>query len=285
MNKKGLDVLTSVLEAFGSSILDSVIVSNDSGLMNDYCNETIDVLERHQISFYFRNENIPEFAGYSFAIGWKWLIKADNLIVLHDSLLPRYRGFSPLPNMLINGENYIGATALFASDKYDEGDIIVQKKVQVSYPIRIGDAILKISALYTEIIVEIITMLSNKITLPRHPQDDSQASYSPWRDQQDYFIDWSLSSEVILRTVNALGFPYEGAKCLVNGKEAILYEVVEIPDKSIVDRNSHIGKVIFRSDNLPVVICGKGLLQIVELSYSGQNKNCALNLSLRSRFS
>jgi methionyl-tRNA formyltransferase len=52
---------------------------------------------------------------FNIAISWRWMLKVSNLIVIHDSLLPKYRGFSPLVNMLINGEDTLGVTVLFAT--------------------------------------------------------------------------------------------------------------------------------------------------------------------------
>ena len=49
--------------------------------------------------------------------------------------MPKYRGFAPLVNSLVNGEKIIGVTALFASEEYDNGDIIMQSSVDITYPI------------------------------------------------------------------------------------------------------------------------------------------------------
>ena len=46
------------------------------------------------------------------------------MIIFHDSLLPKYRGFAPLVNSLINQEKEIGVTAIKASQNYDEGDTV-----------------------------------------------------------------------------------------------------------------------------------------------------------------
>ena len=51
------------------------------------------------------------------AIGWKKLINSSyqQVVVLHDSLLPKYRGWNPLLTALINGDSRIGSTALIAN--------------------------------------------------------------------------------------------------------------------------------------------------------------------------
>ncbi|GJM73208.1 hypothetical protein HMSSN036_54240 [Paenibacillus macerans] len=43
------------------------------------------------------------------------------------------------------------------------------------------------------------------------PQNEKEASYSLWRDEEDYLIDWSMDSEYVHRFIDATGFPYKGA--------------------------------------------------------------------------
>ena len=71
------------------------------------------------------------------AVSWRWMIKhpKNKLIVFHDSILPKYRGFAPLVNMLINGEKEIGVSAIFGADEYDSE--IISEKTTISYPIKI----------------------------------------------------------------------------------------------------------------------------------------------------
>ena len=81
--------------------------------------------------------------------GWRWLLPStEKLIVLHDSLLPRYRGFNPLVSQLIDKEERLGVTAFFASDRYDCGDIINQPSIKVSYPLKINEAIERVCNCY-----------------------------------------------------------------------------------------------------------------------------------------
>ena len=80
-------------------------------------------------------------------------------IVLHDSLLPKYRGFSPLVNSLINGERELGVTAFIATTGYDEGPVLAQEKIMIDYPLTILEAMEKITPLY----YKIITLLYKKI--------------------------------------------------------------------------------------------------------------------------
>lgn len=266
MNEKGKNVLLSFLDKVGSDHIEFVVLSEDKSVKNDYFVDIRNICKSNNIKYFLKN-NAPKFNGYKFAIGWRWIIEdVENLIVLHDSILPRYRGFAPLVNMLINGEKEIGVTALFASEEYDKGPIIAQKKCNIEYPIKIKKAIEMISELYSELVNEIAQKVINNEILIGIPQNEEEATYSLWRDEKDYFINWSLDSSKIKRMIDAVGFPYGGAKTFLNNNEIIIIEdAEEYPD--LVIENRDIGKVIMIVDNCPVVVCGKGLLKITSAKY------------------
>jgi methionyl-tRNA formyltransferase len=113
MNSKGWYVLNQFLEEFGSSNIAYIVSEQDANLKNDPYSELEELSSKYGIPFYKRTSldvSVEDkFKGYKFAIGWRWLIKNQhNLIVFHDSLLPKYRGFSPLVNSLVNGEKWGG---------------------------------------------------------------------------------------------------------------------------------------------------------------------------------
>lgn len=113
MNSKGLYVLKNFIDKFGSSSVEYVVSSEDKNIQKDFFNEIKELATKEKIKFFNRFENVAqtekEFSGYKFAIGWRWMIKDErNLIVFHDSLLPKYRGFAPLVNYLVSNEKWGG---------------------------------------------------------------------------------------------------------------------------------------------------------------------------------
>ena len=127
------------------------------------------------------------FAQISIAISWKWIIELNNtLLVIHDSILPKYRGHLPLVSQLIDGEEEIGVTAILGNENYDEGDIIYTVKSRIKYPIKINDAIKIINTCYCETLEFLFENIKNNIQFNPTPQDHSKASYSLWRDEDDY---------------------------------------------------------------------------------------------------
>ncbi len=283
MNQKGYYVLDKYLKHFGPSKMEAVISSPDPGMDKDFFSEIRDLCRIYDIKFYCRNEKPDLKAKYLFAIGWRWLIKdCDNLIIFHDSLLPKYRGFAPLVSSLINKEEYIGVTALFASSEYDEGDIIAQEAVKIKYPIKIAVAIEKIQEIYFSLVKKIAENILSAQKLARQPQNKSEATYSLWRDERDYQIDWNKDAEYIKRFIDAVGYPYKRASCSLNSAGVRIIDSIVVPDIKIENRVP--GKVVFVQEGLPVVVCGKGLLKILAAINEATGESVLPLTKFRTRF-
>lgn len=284
MNNKGFGVLSEILKKIGGEFVDQVIFARDFNIQNDYYTDIINVCKEYNVLSSERTKEIFVNSQYSFAIGWKWIIHKPmgRLITFHDSLLPKYRGFAPIVSYLINGEKKLGVTALFAEEEYDMGEIISQKSVKISYPLTIKSAIEIIIPLYKNIAIEICRKIKNYEKIIGVPQDHSDATYSLWRDEKDYRINWYKSAHHIKRFIDAVGYPYKGASVVIEGKKARVLKVEEVPDVSIHNRD--VGKVIFIKDNCPIVVCKKGLLKITEM-IDDETKESLLPLNkFRSRF-
>ncbi|QSS98030.1 formyltransferase family protein [Psychroflexus sp. ALD_RP9] len=273
LGKKGLIAL-SKLDMLYRKNIKSVIIGSDKNIDNDFSSEIIKVCQDFKLNYQFQNHTSEYTAKYSVAIGWRWLINDDsNLIVFHDSILPHYRGFNPLVTALINGDSEIGVTALKGSKEYDKGEIIEQKIVPVTYPLKIEKAIDLISTQYANLLNSIFNKLI-KDNLKSYPQDSSKVSYSLWRDEDDYKIDWSLDALKIKRFIDAVGFPYKGAYTIYNGKKLIIKNAEIVADVNIANRTP--GKVIFKENNSYTIVCGKGLLKIKSF-YDSNNMEVRLN--------
>ena len=265
MTSKGLSFLKKYIEDSSKNIL-YVVSDKDTSINKDYFDEINNLCDTHSINFYRRNKAPKEISkSIIIAVSWRWIINCPNnkVIVIHDSILPKYRGFNPLVTALIKGDNEIGITAIYASSEYDRGEIIFQKKNKISYPITINQAINIIRLNYEECAKFISSELSSGSLPSGKPQSENESSYSLWRNEDDYLIDWGLSSNQILRFIDAVGFPYKGATSFVDGQKVRILKASEFKDVKIENRQS--GKIIFINKGLPVVVCGKGLIIIEEI--------------------
>ena len=86
------------------------------------------------------------------------------------------------------------------------------------------------------------------------------ATYSVWRDEKDYFINWNQSAKQISRFIDAVGYPYDGAKNYLNDEIIIINSAIPMEDINIENRDT--GKIIFNKDGYPTVVCLEGILKI-----------------------
>lgn len=281
MTEKGFYVLSSIIDNFDFNIISFVVTERDPNLKKDYYDEIIDCCQFYGIPVFKRSDiDLPKVS-HRFAISWKWLIKdSSDLIVLHDSLLPEYRGFNPLVTALINGDKKIGVTALYANEEADKGNIIACSVRDLCYPIKIHEAIQLIKTCYSDLVSNIIHKIMNQIELPSIPQDEKNASFSLWRDENDYHINWDDTAENINRFIDAVGFPYNGAYSFVNNVKIRVLDSKILPDINIINRVP--GKVLKFVNGLPVIVCKQGLLYLCHLT---DNEGGVFILkNLRTRF-
>lgn len=286
MSRKGLVVIEDLIKQGYAKRIDKVVIAHDNNMTNDYYKEMLDACNKADIEVHDRIEKITIDSPYCITIAWRWLIPLQEntrLIVFHDSLLPKYRGFAPLVNMLINKEPYIGVTALTASEEYDKGDIISQKRVPVSYPIKITNAIDLVTPLYSEIVCEVFRKIINKEPLSAKPQNENDCSYSLWRDEEDYQINWKQSALEIQQFIYSVGFPFKGASTMMGDSLIRIIDCEIVEDVKIENRQA--GKVIFIKDGYPVIVCGKGLIMIKKAYYDENGRNALPFKKFRTRLS
>ena len=285
MTVKGLEALRHACDTSSESIR-YVVVGRDVNVKNDFSNAITELAYQYGIPCFYRGEEPSvDPRDYILAISWRWMIEHPErkLIIFHDSLLPKYRGFAPLVNMLINGENQIGVSAIFGAKEYDRGDIIGQRSSAISYPITISEAIEINLQNFKVLIRDVVEKISHGVDLIGTAQSEADATYSIWRDEEDYRINWSNSAKEIKRFIDAVGFPYLGASCLVNGSQVRILQAEVVDDLYCELR--HVGKVLFVDSGMPTVICGKGLLRITEAMVSGDEEISFLPMAkFRSRF-
>jgi len=274
MTQKGFEVLKVLIARNFNKMISEVVIGNDKNIEDDFSEKIVTLCQLNTIRFFMKNDTYDITSDFSIAVSWRWLIPQNNskLNVLHDSLLPKYRGFSPLVNMLINKEQEIGVSAIFASEEYDKGDIIAQTSTKIEYPINISQAIELIVLNYTELVVTIFEDISKGNKLSGRKQIEEYASYSLWRDENDYKIDWNQSSESILNFVNAVSKPYKGAYTFINGSQKIRVLKVALQNDVHIE-NRDVGKVIFFKDDYPVIVCKSGLIKLLSVIDDETNEN------------
>jgi len=116
LGKKGYQVLNAAVSGGFKELLQLVIVGEDGNIQDDFSKEIEKLCEENTIPYCSRKNFIYSFVHMNtciaIAAGWRWLIKCNfkQIIVIHDSLLPKYRGFNPLVTALLNKDEEVGVT-------------------------------------------------------------------------------------------------------------------------------------------------------------------------------
>lgn len=274
VGNKGLNVLNVLVNKFEITFVQSY---NDKNVNDNSFNFIKNICKEYNIKFFEgKKVELKVDVDKIFVIGWQYILDVDleKLVVFHDSILPEYKGWAPTVNYLIEGNSYIGATAFKPTEIVDTGMIYAQKKEYIDYPIKIKDALDKVSDIYSDLIEFIIKKNPEPIDMV------GEESFGLWRDDLDYFINFEQPAYKIKRFVDAVGYPYAGSKIKVDDK-ILTVEDAEVIKGKIVDVKSHLGKILRIEEGSPVVICSSNLIKLKNITDENGDKYTFKKLKIR----
>ncbi len=123
-----------------------------------------------------------------------------NSLNVHFSLLPKYRGASPVQWALLEGEEKTGITIFELNEKMDEGDILTQEEVNILPDENAAELEARLAQKGADLLIKTITQIDK---LKHRQQDHSQATYAPKIRKEDGKIDWTKNSLDIERKIRA----------------------------------------------------------------------------------
>lgn len=187
-------------------------------------------------------------------------------INIHASVLPKYRGASPIHHSVLNGDSETGVTAMQMDEGVDTGDILLVKKI----PIGINDTTLemfeKLSHLGAEVLLETLDLLE-KGELKPVKQNEAEATHAGLLSKEEGEIDWNQSALSIHNKIRGL-YSWPGAYTKLGGKILKVHKAVLSEEKG----NSIPGEVI-RAHEKIAVSCGDGhCVELLELQLEGKKR-------------
>lgn len=186
-------------------------------------------------------------------------------INLHASLLPQYRGASPIHQAIIQGETKTGVTIAWISKELDAGDIIKQEEVNIHPNDTAGTLSQKLSLIGADLLLKSITLI-NEGRASRTKQDISQVSYAPKLNKKDGLIDWQKPNIEIHNLVRGLN-PFPGAYTYYKN------HILKIWTTEIIEEEGRYGEVVkIFKDKGPVIGTAKGCLLIRELQPANKKR-------------
>ena len=148
--------------------------------------------------------------------GWLLDVPKHGCINVHASLLPRWRGASPIQAVILAGEKKTGVTIMLMDEGVDTGQILAQKEITVSFEDTHGSLSEKLSRLGAKTLVETLPKLIRREISPV-PQNNEDATFCGLIRKEDGRLDFNQSAEELERRIRAF-HPWPGSFFEWNGK-------------------------------------------------------------------
>ena len=179
---------------------------------------------------------------------------------IHASLLPKYRGASPINYAILNGEKVTGITIMKTDVGIDTGDIMFSEELAIGDNETAGQLFERLSVLGADCIVKALSIVKGgKAEFTK--QDEELVTYTKIIKKEDAKIDFSLSAEEIVNKIRAFN-PAPIAYCILNGEPFKIYSA------TATNGVGNAGEVVENQKQL-LVGTGKGLLKLERVQKAG----------------
>ncbi len=183
---------------------------------------------------------------------------------IHASLLPKYRGASPIQRVIIEGEEETGVTIMQMDSGIDTGDMLYKKSIAIENTDNYETLHDKLMVLGGEAIVEALALLEDGKIIPEK-QDDSLSCHAPLIDKQMGRLDFTKDAVVLDRLIRGVT-PWPSAFTSYQGKQLKIWRAEPVEGKGQTGSVVNVDKDSFS------VACGQGALRIFEVQLEGKKR-------------
>lgn len=181
-------------------------------------------------------------------------------INVHGSLLPKYRGASPIQSAVLEGDKVTGVTTMYMGEGLDTGDILLTDETEIGENETSAELFDRLALSGADLLLKTLDELD---TITPLKQDESKATYTEKITKSMCPINWKDSASVIHNQVRGLQtWPVASAK--LNGKD------IKIHSTELCESSGSSGEII--SLNPLTVACGEKSVIIKELQLSGKKR-------------
>ena len=193
-------------------------------------------------------------------------------INVHPSLLPLWRGASPIQSAILNGDAKTGISLIRMTSELDAGPIFAVAETSIDpeeNALTLSNRLANMSAmLITNNIADII----NKNTFPNE-QEHQKATYAPKLTKQDAIINWTRPAPEILKKIKAFN-PWPIAHSMLEQKN---FRIWDAKLSKQINDISKPGSIIKTQSNEILVTTGDGMISLISVQLEGRKKMPALD--------
>lgn len=195
---------------------------------------------------------------------------------VHASLLPKYRGSSPIQWSIINGDEKTGITIMKTVKAVDAGDVLLEKETEIGKKETAGELFDRLAILGGEAIVEAISLVEcGKATFT--PQDESKVTHCSMINKGDGLVDFSKSAKEIDCFVRGMT-PWPSAYTHIGEKTLKIFDVekVELSDLQKSNdqfENAKFGEVVLADKNHGLIVkVADGFIRLHVIQLEGSKR-------------
>lgn len=197
---------------------------------------------------------------------------------IHASLLPKYRGSSPIQWAVINGEEKSGVTIQQMKEGIDTGDILYQKEILLDKK-ETGESLFeRLALLGAQAIVEALSLLEAGKLTPV-PQKEEEATHTVMLHKSMGRMDWDKSAKTLERLVRGLN-SWPSAYTYIEGKQLKIWDADVCTEAELTEQECRFageaapGTVVKVEKDRFAVACGEGSLWIGAVQLEGKKRMC-----------
>ena len=202
------------------------------------------------------------------------LLSADVLRVarlgslnLHFSLLPRWRGASPVQHAILAGDPVTGVTVMLMDEGLDTGPVFARGVVPIRSDDDAGSLGKRLSAVGAEMVIAVIRGFATGEGVTPSPQEgESAPSFAPKLGPADRVVDWRQPADAIVRRIRAFA-PDPGATTTWKGEDFKLLRAEEAGSKE-----GEPGTVLEADRDGVTIAAGSGAVRLLEVAPSGRRR-------------
>lgn len=184
---------------------------------------------------------------------------------VHPSLLPKFRGPSPIQNVLLAGEKETGTTIMLMDAGMDSGDILSQKKIAIESEEKLPELSQKLARLSAKLLSETLPLWLEEKIKPQK-QTESAATFCQLISRQEGKINWHEEAQKIYNKYRAF-YPWPGVFTIWNGKRIKLNKIKLANHAEIKKQTGE----VFLLDNGLAIQTGQGTIILEELQMEGKS--------------
>lgn len=201
-------------------------------------------------------------------------------INVHASLLPRWRGMSPIQRAVWSGDRETGVTTMYMDAGVDTGDMILKSATHIGPDETAGELHDRLAVMGAHLLVETLARVADG-TAPRTPQA-GEATHAPRIDKPDGIVDWRCPAPAVHNHVRAVT-PWPGAQAVLRGEPLLILRTGRVPAvggaeargqsggpeaPAVVDATP--GTIVGVAGDALRVLCGHGPIDLFQVRPAGR---------------